>query len=99
MVYKIYPISEEKWLQVWKKIKLICRQQNLHVLKIDLEDYRGGMIDAIGEQMNNRQTTIFHLAEQQSLFASDSNVVNFAKPNPTQPIPMRDAKGHFVKRR
>ena len=68
MIYKIYPVSEEKWLKIWKKIKTVCRQQGLQIVKIELEDY----IDKSYSGLEGK-TSIIHISEQTELFKSSNN--------------------------
>ena len=57
MIYKIYPVSESKWLEIWKKIKKVCKQQGLQIVKVDCEEY-------LGEdhllRTSYKQTTVIH---------------------------------------
>jgi len=93
MIYKIYPVSEDKWLKVWKKIKTVCRKQGLQIVKIELEDY----IDKNCAGYFG-QTSIIYLAEQTELFKS-SNVFNISnnKPNKSVTYNQRDSSGRFTK--
>lgn len=94
MIYKIYPVSEEKWLKIWRKIKIVCKQQGLQIVKIELEKYIG----QCGREeywLNGGQSTIIHIAEQTELFKS-SNVFNISN-NKSTTYNHRDSMGRFVK--
>jgi hypothetical protein len=95
MIYKIYPVSESKWLEIWKKIKKVCKQQGLQIVKIELEDYHGTCFPDNPEKIYLGQTTIIHLAEQVELFKS-SNVFNISNPKSTTHN-QRDSNGRFAK--
>jgi len=98
MIYKIYPVSEDKWLKIWKKIKMVCRQQGLQIITIIYEDFRDGLLSGKkkGDPLN--QTSIIYLAKQAELFKS-SNVFNISnnKSNKSITYNQRDSSGRFIK--
>ena len=87
MVYKIYPVKEKEWLRIFKKIKMMAHQTGMCIVKMDCEVFKeSNSYDS--DKFIGGQTTIIHLAEQQSLFSLGSY-----KPF----YPKRDSMGRFVK--